>query len=127
MLNTDNVVTFPRKKRKSSYERKGWREIFPTAVVRQFDDFKPLPAHKRLPTRGRIIYMQRFIVIHGLASSVLIDEQNAVIGGSDVLRRARRTLVWNICAFMVPPMSLGDKWALAEAYKMMNEKHGGRS
>lgn len=71
--------------------------------------------------------MQRFIVIHGLASSVLIDEQNAVIGGSDVLRRARRTLVWNICAFMIPPMSLGDKWALAEAYKMMNESRGGKS
>jgi hypothetical protein len=122
---TNNVYVFPRKKRQSRYERTGWREIFPKGVAREFSDFKKLAPHKRHPAKGRIEFMERFIIIHGLNSAVIIDDQNAVIGGHEIIRRARKTRAHSVCAFVAPLKHLGDKWALAEAYKKVNQKRRG--
>ena len=69
--------------------------------------------------------MERFIIIHGLNSAVIIDDENAVIGGHEIIRRARRSRAHSVCAFVAPIKHLDDKWALAEAYKNVNQKRGG--
>lgn len=98
---TNNVYVFPGKKRQCSHERKSWQETFPKAVVREFCEFKPLKPHKRKPAKSRIEYMERFVRIHGLASAILIDEENAVLGGHDVLKNARKGKAWGSYAFLI--------------------------
>lgn len=123
-MKNSNVVLFPLKKRNLS-RINTWQETFPKAVVREFGDFKSLKPHSRKPAKSRIEYMERFIRIHGLAAAVLIDEQNAVLGGHDVLKKARAGKAWGSYAFLITLKRPCDKWALVQAYKNMNQKRRG--
>lgn len=123
-MKNSNVVLFPLKKRNPS-KINTWQETFPKAVVREFSDFKSLKPHSRKPAKSRIEYMERFVRIHGLASAILIDEENAVLGGHDVLKNARKGKGWGSYAFLITLKRPCDKWALVQAYKNMNQKRGG--
>lgn len=122
MFTYENVVPFPTKKKYAD-----WRENFPPTVKLHFSEFKTLPPAKKSPSPKRVEYMRRFIIIHGLCTAILVDDQNAVIAGHDVLKKARKGAAWGSYAFIVPLKTNSDKWALAQAYKDINQGKRGES
>lgn len=123
MFDYDNVVPFPLKKKPSWG---GWLRTTPRHVVLHYSEFGKLAPYKRPPAKTWVEHMTRFINMHGLTTCVIVDDQNAVIAGHNVLMKARKNGAWNVRAYVFPLKRPGDKCALAEAYKIINQPSGGK-
>ncbi len=118
MFADNNVVAFPRKKRKS---RRNLMETPPYRYVIEDEDVTCFVGDD-IPPAHRVEYMERYIRKQGLISSILMDERGEIIGGLDLLKRHRKAH-GSIMVLVVPFTRKSDKEALQQAYE--NLKTGG--
>lgn len=119
MFSCENVVTFPRQKRKIRRDLMETppypRVIEKEQIVRFVGDGKKLPKH-------RVEYMEGYIRKHGLIASILADERGEILEGFDLVKRYSRAK-GSVLVSVVPFTKKSDKEALQHAYQ--NLRNGG--
>lgn len=119
MFTCENVVTFPRQKRKI---RRDLVETPPYPRVIEKEKIVCFVGDGLKPANNRVEYMEGYIRKHGLIASILADERGEILEGFDLVKRYRKAK-GAVLVFVVPFTRKADKEALQHAYK--NLRNGG--
>lgn len=89
---------------------------------RDTDSFKALPVRLKKPTKKAIRYMREFIEHHGLAYSLIVDEDGVVMGGWNQVRKAKASRRKCLSSCQIEGLTEEQKHACASALNELNRK-----
>ncbi len=112
---TDSVIKFPVITRVGIPFR---------TFCRETDSFKPLPACSKKPRQKVIWHMEHFIEHHGLVYSIIADENGAVLGGKQYIKKAKAAGLATLNTYQIENLTKEQKQAFSIAYKKMNKLGG---